>query len=146
MEFYFFGHLRVSFYYFPNTALNYEGFPPLIPFRIFVDHVAIFSSSHMQHLRWCTLWQKMVIAGNCCWLLLQSFVFLNVVELLHPTLKCIDKFSWGNKVFHPPFTCSKLAKKNNKTNKAKKQSTRTMWQIHSKLTVKTPEWCLVLYC
>ena len=47
--------------------------------RVFVDLVTIFSSSSMRHLRWTSIWQKMVIAEN--------FV-LNVT----PTLKHKDKF------------------------------------------------------
>ena len=49
----------------PPTSLP----PPPIPFRIFMDHVTIFSSSSMQHLSRRSLWQKM-----------------------EPTLKCINKF------------------------------------------------------
>ena len=75
----FLGHLGESSSYFPNPALDHGGAPPpipptttnttSIPFRIFVDHVTKFSSSLMQRLGWSCLWQKTVIAGNCCLLL-----------------------------------------------------------------------------
>ena len=38
----------------------------VVPFSIFVDHVRIFSSGTMQHLRWSSLSQKKVTAGNWC--------------------------------------------------------------------------------
>ena len=36
---------------------------------IFVDHVTIFSSGTMQHLRWSSLWQKSMLETivNCCY-------------------------------------------------------------------------------
>ena len=41
---------RMIFSYFSNTVLDPGGCPP-ITFRIFVDHVIIFSTSPVQHLR-----------------------------------------------------------------------------------------------
>ena len=51
---------------------------------IFVDHVTIFNSSPVQHLRWSSLSQKI---GND-WKLLLAVV----TRLLDLTLKYIDKF------------------------------------------------------
>ena len=34
---------------------------PLIPDKNFVDHVITFNSSPMQHLRWSSLWQKLLL-------------------------------------------------------------------------------------
>ena len=59
---------RVSFSYFPNTALNNEGCP-LIPLRIFIDHVTIFSLNPMQHLR-----QLFVTKNGNSWELLLTAV------------------------------------------------------------------------
>ena len=56
---------------------------PLIPFRIFMDHGTIYSSSPMPHLSWSSLQQKS--AYNSCELLLidviENFI-LNVMGLL----------------------------------------------------------------
>ena len=74
---------------------------PLIPFRIFVDHVTIFSLNPGQHLRCSSFWQKeKVIAGNFCY-----------VEDCFRAQINLDE---SNKVFHPPFPYSKSAKKNKK--------------------------------
>ena len=63
----FLGHLEEQvFHIFPRLHLIMEGLPPppphapppLTPFRIFVDHVTIFSSSPMQHLRWSFMTKK----------------------------------------------------------------------------------------
>ena len=53
----------------PRVALNH-GQCPLIPIRIFVDQVTIFSTIFMQHWRWSSLWQKI---GNG-WKLLLTVV------------------------------------------------------------------------
>ena len=42
----------VSFSYFPKVALDYGGCPPIL---IFMDHLTIFNSSPVQHLRWGSL-------------------------------------------------------------------------------------------
>ena len=44
---------RVSFSYFPKIAIDHGD--ALDTFRIFVDHVVIFNSSPMQHLRWSSV-------------------------------------------------------------------------------------------
>ena len=54
MEMYFRASRRVSFSYFPETALDHEGCPP-IPFRMVVDDVRVFSSSPIQYLKWSSL-------------------------------------------------------------------------------------------
>ena len=54
-----------------GSARGERGFGALpIPLRIFVDHVTIFNSSHMQYLSWSTLWRKI---GNG-WKLLLTIV------------------------------------------------------------------------
>ena len=69
---------------------------PPIPSEFFMNHVTIFNSSPMQHLRWNSLWRK--ISNG--WKLLLAFVtwsfFVNVVGLLNKTLKCIDEFRAKN--------------------------------------------------
>ena len=65
---------------------------PWIPFRNFADHVIIFYSSSMQHLKWGSLWRKL---GNDWKLLLtvftKSFV-LTLTGILDLTLECTDGF------------------------------------------------------
>ena len=60
---------RREFFIFSQHCTESWGCNP-IPFVIFMDHVAIFSSSFIQHLGGSSLLQKTVIAGNCCWLML----------------------------------------------------------------------------
>ena len=63
---------RVSFPYFPKVALDHRGkggCPP-ISFKIFVDHVTILKSTPMCPPRWSSCDKEKVMAGNCCWLLL----------------------------------------------------------------------------
>ena len=43
--------------------------------RIFVNHITIFNSSAMEHLRWSYLWQKTGKGWNLCWLLLCCYIF-----------------------------------------------------------------------
>ena len=66
----------------------------LIPPWISVDHVTIFSSNPMQHLRWSSLGQK----NRKCWKPLLTVVtessLLNVAGLLNGTLKGIHRFSF----------------------------------------------------
>ena len=65
-----------------------------MPFRISVDHVAIFSSCPMRHIWNCDIDVFATKNGNSWKMLLtvitESFV-LNVTRLLDPTLKCIYK-------------------------------------------------------
>ena len=61
---------RVRFPYFPKVPLDHGDRCPLIPFRVFMDHVTIFSSSPMQQLRWSSSWQ---LIGNSWKLLLTVF-------------------------------------------------------------------------
>ena len=81
---------------------------------------------------WRFSWQKI---GNgrklvdCCYIEL----CLNYDRFLDPTLKCIDKFIWGNK-----YSICHLH------NHSQQKNTKTMCQIYSKVTIKTPESCLVL--
>ena len=72
---------------------------PLIPYKNFVDHVITFNSSPMQHLRWSSLWQKLLLLT----VVTQSFVII-VAGFLDPTLKCTD-LEQGNREFHLPLTC-----------------------------------------
>ena len=61
---------KVSFSCFPKVALDHGERCPLVPFRVFVDHITIFSSDPMQQLRWKSLWQEI---GNSWKLLLTDF-------------------------------------------------------------------------
>ena len=60
---------RASFSSFHKVMFKQE-WCPKIPFRIVVDHITIFHSSPMQHLRWSSLRQKL---GNS-WKLLLTVV------------------------------------------------------------------------
>ena len=106
---------------------------PLIPFRIFEDHVKILSLSPIQQLRCSSLWQEI---GNGWKLLLtvvtESFV-LNVTCLLDPTLKCINKFRLRQKSIPSDIYMFKISKKH----------TKTTYQVYSKLRITTPDWHLV---
>ena len=61
----FFGHLGESSSYFPNTAFDHGGAP--IPLRIFVDHVAIFSSRLMQPGDNTDKWRLVSNFGHLIW-------------------------------------------------------------------------------
>ena len=60
---YFSASKRVVFSYFAKVPPDHGGFP-LIPFTVFVDHVKIFNSGPMQHLRRSSFWQK--VSNGCC--------------------------------------------------------------------------------
>ena len=81
----------MNFSHFPKVLLHHVRCP-LIYFRSFMDHVTIFSTSHMHYLKMELFWQKI---GNSWKLLLiavtESFI-LNVMRLLDPILKHKDKF------------------------------------------------------
>ena len=55
---------RASFSYFRKVALDnvcvFGRGEPLILFRVFMDHVTIFNSSSMQHLRWSYGWKLLL--------------------------------------------------------------------------------------
>ena len=104
---------------------------PLIHLRIFVGHVTIFISSPMQHLRWSSLWQKMEITGNCCCC---CCCYRELCLKCYRAPKVHINLDEGNKVFHLTFTCSEQ----------KKNPSKTICPIYSKLTLKIPKWCLVL--
>ena len=90
--------------------------------RIFVNHITIFNSSAMEHLRWSYLWQKTGKGWNLCWLLLCCYIF---------------KIS--NSPPSPQKNKNKQTKKNKKKNK--KKNTRTSiftCQVYLQLTIKTP--------
>ena len=59
LEMYFQGIEKGKFFIISQDCSQSGELPPM-PFRIFVDHVTIFNSSPMQHLRWSSSWQKKV--------------------------------------------------------------------------------------
>ena len=88
----FLGHLRGwVFHIFPrlhSIMKGRGGLPcPTIPFRIFVDHVAVCNI-----LRWSSLWQKIVNGWKLLLIVLTWRFVVNVTELLDLTLKCINEF------------------------------------------------------
>ena len=86
----------MSFSYFPKVALDHWRCP-LIFFRSFMDHVIIFSPRPMQHLRWSSSWQKIGKSWKQSFTVVTDTFVLNVMGLLDPTLKEINKFRWLNR-------------------------------------------------
>ena len=82
-------NLAPEFFIFPLGCIRSWGCP-LIPFRILVDHVAIFGSSPRQNLRWSTLSQKIGHSWKF-FLIVVIESYLNVTGLVDLTLKHIDK-------------------------------------------------------
>ena len=117
---------------FPKVAVHH-GVYATIPLRIFVDYVTILNSSPMQHLRWSSLWHKIVNGWNLFLTVLTYSFVLNVTGLLDPTLKCIDEFTLRQQNNSSAIYMFKVSKKNTRT-----------CQMYSKWTIKTPEQCLVL--
>ena len=92
--------------------------------RIFVNHITIFNSSAMEHLRWSYLWQKTGKGWNLCWLLLCCYIF-KISNSPHP----------------PKKTKTKKNNKKKQTKKTKKNTRTSIFtcQVYLQLTIKTPE-------
>ena len=104
------------------------GCPPLIPFRIFVDYVTIFNSSPMRQLRQLRQQLRQLIQALCNELFVTKLISLNVTELLDLTLKHNKNQIKAIKYSIPQLHAH-----------SQQRNTTTRCQIHSKLTIKTPE-------
>ena len=67
---------------FSRLPLEQDSLCSLIPLRISVDYVTLFSSSPLQQLRWSSLWQQMGNIGNS-WKLLMTCCYKELC------LKCV---------------------------------------------------------
>ena len=86
-EIYILGLLQQNkFFIFPKGC-NQSWVVLLIPLRIFVNHITIFSSSPTQHLRWSSLWQKIRNSSKLFLTIVTESFVLSVTGLLDPTLK-----------------------------------------------------------
>ena len=103
---------RVSFAYFPKTALGHGWCPPSIPFRIFVDYVTMSNWNPMQYLRCSFLWQKIRNSWKLLLTVVKENFTLNVTGLIYPTLKHKDKFRLRQLSIPSGIYMFKLSKKN----------------------------------